>query len=296
MRTLHLNNILKIFLLFVVAILFAVNPAAAQRGKGGKPTTKGGKDGQLQIMQSLPEFFVNDNTLPDYLKAIYKRDATRLALRLINKEQRLSKQTIIVPEELVQAVYNALVAVRVSDYGAIDTIASKYYVRSFPIPNVESIILVFEHDAPWVEPLKQRIDTTANPSINAIIRQYNLVMTRMVYLDEERAGLVLQSREPINVPALAMKFFTDEGIGSIEEVLPYGDGNDIDIARTASGWELKYSVKFGNCVNQCQKFYDWKFSINEAGEVAYLGGSGHTIPPWIAPTAEAKKYPDVLKK
>lgn len=285
--------------LALIALIFfsSVDDATAQR-KGRRGKRGGGKKGELTILKNLPEFFVNDNLLPKYLKSIYKRDAARLALRLINKEQRISKQTIRVPEELVQAIYNALVAVRTSDYSVVDSIAGKYNVRSFPIPNVESIILVFEHDAPWVEPLKQRKDSTASVTINALIREYNLVMTRMVYLDEERAGLVLQSREPLNMPALMMKFFTSEGVGSIEEILPYGDGNDISINRTGDGWEITYSVKFGNCVNQCQKFHDWKFTVSESGEVAYLGGSGHTIPPWIdkGNNAQAKKYPDVLKK
>lgn len=282
---------LFVYLLVGVLMMGSTEDASAQRRKGGKK-----KSGTLTILEKLPDFFVNDNVLPKYLKHIYKKDAARLAIRLINKEQRLSQQTIIVPEELTQAIYNALVAVRVSDYGAIDTIATKYGVRSFPVPNVENLILVFEHDAAWVEPLKQRRDTTGNPSINQLIRQYNLVMTRMVYLDEERAGLVLQSMEPLNMPALAMKFFTEEGIGSIEEVLPYGDGNDINISRTGDGWELVYSVRFGNCVNQCQKYHDWKFSVSEGGEVSYIGSSGHTIPPWIGPNAQAKKYPDKLNK
>lgn len=284
----------KCLALIALVLLFSADDADAQRGKRGKRGKN--KSGELTILKNLPEFFVNDNLLPKYLKVIYKKDAARLALRLINKEQRISKQTIRVPEELVQAIYNALVAVRTSDYSAIDTISSKYNVRSFPIPNVESIILVFEHDAPWVEPLKQRQDTTGSVTINSLIREYNLVMTRMVYLDEERAGLVLQSREPLNMPALMMKFFTSEGVGSIEEILPYGDGNDINIVRTGDGWEIVYNVKFGNCVNQCQKFHEWKFTVSEGGEVAYIGGAGHTIPPWINANAQAKKYPDVLKK
>jgi hypothetical protein len=287
----------KYFALIALVFFSSIDHADAQRkGKRGKRGGKGKKAGELTILKNLPEFFVNDNTLPKYLKVIYKKDAARLALRLINKEQRISKQTVRVPEELVQAIYNALVAVRTSDYGAIDTIAGKYNVRSFPIPNVESIILVFEHDAPWVEPLKQRQDTTGSVTINSLIREYNLVMTRMVYLDEERAGLVLQSREPLNMPALMMKFFTSEGVGSIEEILPYGDGNDINILRSNDGWDITFSVRFGNCVNQCQKFHDWKFTVSEGGEVAYIGGGGHTIPPWINADAQAKKYPDVLKK
>lgn len=292
-RNILQSSITKCLALIALVVLMTAADADAQRrGRRG-----GGRDkGALEIMKDLPEFFVNDNLLPKYLKVIYKKDAARLALRLINKEQRISKQTVRVPDELVQAIYNALVAVRTSDYGAIDTIAAKYNVRSFPVPNVESIILVFEHDAPWVEPLKQRKDTTGSVSINNLIREYNLVMTRMVYLDEERAGLVLQSREPLNMPALMMKFFTSEGVGSIEEILPYGDGNDIGIERTKDGWDMVYSVKFGNCVNQCQKFHEWKFTVAEDGEVAYIGGSGHTIPPWISPSKQSAKYPDVLKR
>ncbi|WBM74805.1 hypothetical protein [Saprospira grandis] len=290
MRNLRLPKELKLFALIALLLVMIVDSADAQRRR-----KKGRNSGRLEIMENLPEFFVNDNRLPDYLKMVYRRDATRLALRLIDREQRMSKQTIIVPEELVQAIYNALVAVRLSDYGAIQDITSKYYVRTFPQPNVENIILLAEHDADWLEPLKRRADTTASPSINNIIRKYNLVMTNMVYLDEERAGLVLQSREFINMAALAMKFYTEEGIGSIEETLPYGDGNDISIERTKEGWDLVYSVKFGNCVNQCQKVHRWEFSIDEGGEVSYKGDKGHTIPPWLSPTAEAKKYPDVLK-
>lgn len=286
------SKALFVYLLAGILMIGSVQDASAQRRKRSPKK----KSGTLTILEKLPDFFINDNVLPKYLKHIYKRDATRLAIRLINKEQRLSQQTITVPADLAQAIYNALVAVRVSDYGAIDTIAIKYGVRSFPVPNVENIILVFEHDAAWVEPLKQRRDTTSSPSINQLIRQYNLVMTKMVYLDEERAGLVLNSMEPLNIPALTMKFFTEEGIGSIEEVLPYGDGNDIDITRTKEGWELTYSVRFGNCMNQCQKYHNWKFGVNEEGEVSYLGNSGHTIPPWIGPDAQAKRYPDKLSK
>jgi hypothetical protein len=291
-RNILQSGITKCLALMVLILLMTAADADAQRGRKGRNKGKG----ELEIMKDLPEFFVNDNLLPKYLKVIYKKDAARLALRLINKEQRISRQTVRVPDELVQAIYNALVAVRTSDYGAIDTIAAKYNVRSFPVPNVESIILVFEHDATWVAPLKQRKDTTGSVSINNLIREYNLVMTRMVYLDEERAGLVLQSREPLNMPALMMKFFTSEGVGSIEEILPYGDGNDINIERTKTGWEMVYSVKFGNCVNQCQKFHEWKFTVAEDGEVSYIGGSGHTIPPWISPSKQSAKYPDVIKR
>lgn len=277
------------FALLLLLLLFSdAQQAQAQFG--------GGRKGSLKIMKGLPTFFVNDNVLPDYLKKIYKQDATRLALRLINKEQRLSKQTIKVPDELVQAIYNALVAVRVSDYGAIDTIAKTYNVRTFPVPNVNFITLLAEHDAGWIQPLKRGSDSTGNVGINRVIRQHNLVMTKMVYLDEERLGLVLQSLDPINIPALARQFFIGLGIGSIEETLPFGDGNDIQITRVKDGWDIEYSVRFGGCLNQCKKRRDWYFHVTNGGQVEYKGTQGHTIPPWIEQSTAKVRRPDVLKR
>ena len=268
--------------------------AQSKKGKDGG----GGKDPAPKILKDLPSFFVNDNVMPPYLKQIYKVDATRLAIRLLTKEQRTSKQTVRVPEELVQSIYSALVAVRTSDYPVIDSIASMFYIRSFPVPNVEHITLMFEHDAAWIEPLKQRKDSTGSPSVNRLIREYNLVMTKMTYVDEERGGLTLQSRDPINIPALTLKFFTEEGVLAIEETQTFGDGNDINITRTKQGWEVVYSLRWGNCVNQCDKQHDWKFAVSESGEVTYLGSEGQAIPPWLAnkkPPQQAK-YPDKIKK
>ena len=248
------------------------------------------------ILDNLPTFFVDDSRLPNYLKKIYKRDAARMSLRLLNNELRVSKQTIQIPEELVQAIYNAMVAVRTSDYSSIDTITNQYYVRTFPVPNVEKIVLVAEHDASWLKPLKQRQDTTGDLQINNIIRENNLIISKLVHLDEERVALILQSRQPINIPALMMRFFTAQGIGSIEEVLPYGDGNDISIQRTQTGWDLVYSLKFGNCSLQCPKYRNWSYSIEEDGSVSYNGSSGHTITPWVTKGLEGNSYPDVLAK
>lgn len=280
---------MKNFTLFLMLIsLFVVNitNCAAQRPDKCKRCPSVTKD--------LPNFFVNDANFPKYLKAIYKQDATRLSIRLLNKEQRLSQQTVEVPEELVQAVYNALVAIRLSDYGAVDTISEKYYIRTFPVPNVESIILVADHDEPWLEPLKQRQRLTGSESINEIIKKYHLNITRMVYLDEERVGLLLQSPKPLNISALTLEFFTEKGLAAINEILPYGDGNDISINRTKKGWELTYTLGFGDCMHQCQKKYNWKFTISESGEVSYLGSQGHTIPPWINGGNMSKRFPDTF--
>lgn len=287
------TNISYLLIFFLAFGLIETNYAQVHKKKDRK--IRKNKKHKKSILDNLPSFFVDDSRLPKYLKRIYKRDAARVSIRLLNKELRVNRQTVQIPEELVQAIYNAMVAVRTSDYQSVDTVANQYYVRTFPVPNVEKIILVAEHDAPWIEPLKQRQDTTGNTYINNVIRAHDLFISKMVYMgDGERVGVVLQSRGPINVPALMMRFFMNGGVGSIEESLPYGDGNDIDVYRTKEGWNLEYSVKFGDCSFQCQKYHTWSYTVKEDGSVVYNGSSGHVIPPWLKKSRESKQYPDVL--
>lgn len=257
---------------------------------------KGRKNDEPSFTKNIPEFFINDEFIPKGLKRIYQRDASRLAQRIINKEVRLSAQNVEIHEELVKSIYNALVAIRVSDYSSIDTIAEKYNIRSFPRPNVNLLTLVFDHDAAWAKPIKQyRADTTASPALNFLIRKYNLQITKLVNLDDERSGLVLLARDPINISALARRFFVEEGIASIEEMLPWGDGNDIDAILSPDGWEINYSVRFGECLLECKSRYEWKFKVSNTGKVTFVGGGGQPIPPWIGAEKKRVEMPDKLK-
>ena len=83
--------------LALVATLLFPSIISAQKGR-----TKTAKD-ELTILKKLPDFFINDAFLPAKLKGVYRRDAARLAIRLIDKEQRASAQTVEIPEQLVQA-------------------------------------------------------------------------------------------------------------------------------------------------------------------------------------------------
>lgn len=273
--TTHIIKRLGIMALSLLVLLCATQDASAQRRRGND----GG--GELKILKDLPDFFINDGFMPNKLKSIYRKDAARIALRFVDKEQKATNQTVEIPEQLVNAVYNALVAVRVSDVPAVDTVATKLGLRTFSNPNTNTITLIFEHDADWAKPLKMRADSTARYSINKIMRKYSLMVSKVVSLDEDRSGLVLISKEPVNIQALSRKFFLEEGIGCIEEIQPFGDGNDITMELGTDGWTITYSCKFGKCLEKCDKHYDWKFKVSRGGQVTYLGSKGDVIPPWI---------------
>lgn len=271
----HIIKHISRLLLGLLVLLCLSQEASAQRRRGND----GG--GELKILKDLPDFFINDAFMPNKLKTIYRKDAARIALRFVDKEQKATNQTVEIPEQLVNAVYNALVAVRVSDVPAVDTVATKLGLRTFSNPNTNTITLIFEHDADWAKPLKMRADSTARYSINKIMRKYGLMVSKVVSLDEDRSGLVLISKEPVNIQALSRKFFLEEGIGCIEEIQPFGDGNDITMELGSDGWSITYSCKFGKCLEKCDKHYDWKFKVSRGGQVTYLGSKGDVIPPWI---------------
>lgn len=278
-----MNNFLsRALFLCVLLVAMLQENASAQRPAGRSTGTA-----DLQILKKIKsfDFFVNDEFLAPPLKKLYRRDAVRIALRLIDKEQRIAQQSVDVPEDLRKAIYNALVAVRLSELPQIDTIAVKYNIRTFQNPETDFITLIFEHDAEWAKPIKQfRSDTTANPSINALMRRYSLNITKLANLDDERAGLVLKAKEPINMAALARLFFLEQGIGSIEQMQTFGDGNDITMDLDAEGWIITYSVKFGDCLTTCKKKYEWKFRVSMGGKVTFMKGGGDVIPPWVGAT------------
>lgn len=278
--------------LFFSTLLFQLPEMEAQR-RGGRRTLP---NQELTILKDVPCWFVNDNSLSKAEKKRYKADATRLALRLINKKQQVAEQTVRVPDELVQQLYTVLVAVRTSEHTVLDTIVKRYKIHTFPTPELKQLVLVVPLSAVWLQPLLEGEDTTGHVAINALIKEYQLVKTRLTYLDEEHTGLVLQALEPLNMAALSLAFFKQAGVGSMTPTTLWGDGNDIALTRLKEGWEIVYQVRFGNCSEQCQKIHEWTFRVIEGGEVTYLGESGSTIPPWIMPARQAPRYPHTLQR
>jgi hypothetical protein len=99
------------------------------------------------------------------------------------------------------------------------------------------------------------------------------------------------------MPALQLAFFLQAGIASAGQLALYGDGEDIQIEQTNDrDFLVTYQLKFGSCKQACTKVHEWKFRVDAAGEVFYLGSSGHLIPPWINPPKYRRFYPQDLPR
>lgn len=280
-------NCTHYFVLFLVC-LYSVLPAQTGRRGAASPEPK--------ILRQLPDFIVSDLAFAPKLKALYQRDAARLSMRLLEKEGMVGKLPVELPEQLVKATYNALVAVRTSPLACVDTIGRLLYIRAFPDPNVTQLTLIFEHDAEWAKPLKQRADSTGRSSLNRMLRQYKMSLNRVVYLDEEHSGVIFLAKEPLNMAAFSRHLFTEEGIATIEDPHRVVEYDDIGLELDNEGWLVTYYCRFGKCLNKCESEYIWRFRVNRQGEVKLLSSAGDDIPVWRLNPDKKREVPDVLKR
>lgn len=275
------------FVLFSVCLCSLLSAQTGRRGTASP---------EPKILRQLPDFIVSDLAFAPKLKALYQRDAARLAMRLLEKEGLVGKMSVELPEQLVKATYNALVAVRMSPLACADTIGRLLYIRTFPDPNVNQLTLIFEHDAEWAKPLKQRADSTGRPSLNLMMRQYKMSLNRVVYLDEEHSGVIFLAKEPLNMAAFSRQLFTEEGIATVEDPHRVVEYDDIALELDNDGWLVTYYCRFGKCLNKCESEYVWRVRVTRQGDVKLLSSSGDNIPVWRLNPDKKRDVPDVLKR
>ena len=232
---------------------------------------------------SFPKVTFNENAdrLSNYKQKKYKKDATRLALRMISKDGNYSAIAPQLPEDMVESIYNALVAVHLSDLAKAKEVTKAHKLHTFPVPNVDRFFVMYRRDAPWATPLRLGDNETDNEQINSLCQQFGLVIENNVEWDEDHNSFHIRAKQSLNIAPIAQEFLTIQGIAKVDLLTPNGDGNDIEIKKIADGWELNYQVKFDGCISGCQKKHNWSFAINAAGEVKFIGESGDELPEWM---------------
>ncbi len=258
----------RLILLLVVSIILPLSGIMAH-GFGispidGDPIIKGKK---------------SVNEVPMRLTRKFKRDAARLALRLEASKEDLRYQNIVIPKSNVENIYEILTNIYVKNETAQSI--SKCNVHTFPNPSIDHLVIIFDREIEWAEPLLDGISETDSDEFNALLEDYDLIIDKHVQWDDENDAITLRSREPLNMSALANEFYNIEGVKSIDLGIPKIGGNDINIQRINEGWEVQYILRFGSYISGKGKVHIWTYNAMDDGNVHFVNESGDPVPEWM---------------
>ncbi|MEL6863831.1 MAG: hypothetical protein AAFP19_05400 [Bacteroidota bacterium] len=221
----------------------------------------------------------SQSTLPKRLLRKFRRDAARLALRLEAENEDLRYQNIVIPQGNMENIFDILTAIYQTDETAKSI--AKCNIHTFPNPSIDHLVLIFDRDAEWAAPLRDGISETNSREINSLLDEYDLIIEKHVQWNDTQDAITIRSKEPLNMAALANEFYNVEGVQSIDLGVPKMGGNDINIQRTASGWEVEYVLRFGSYISGKGKVHFWKYEVSDEGEVKFNTEGGDPVPEYM---------------
>ncbi len=219
---------------------------------------------------------IDDSRVPETLRAAYRDDAARLALRdLLGR----GYAEIAIPNGAVQLYYDALVLVHnATGLPARDSVVDIYRIHTFPLPTTRSLLLQLLPNEAWVQRLARRELPTGEPVVDDLLQRYSLSVGSVYTLSQGDVLVTLGPVEPLNIAALAPRFRGITGVRYSDPNGAWGDGSDIRGSVEASRVLLDYSVGYGDCPAGCINRRFYHFAVHSDGTVEYLGASGAPPP------------------
>lgn len=218
-------------------------------------------------------------SIPKKLTRKFKRDAARLALRIESKQEDLRYLNITIPRDNIESMYGILTSIYV-DNEVAKSIAD-CNVHTFPNPSIDHLVIIFDRDIDWAEPLREGISETDNDEINDLLDEYDLIIEKHIQWNDTKDAITIRSKEPLNMAALANEFYNIDGVSSIDLGVPEIGGNDINIERINNGWEVQYVLRFGSYISGKGKVHIWKFNAFDDGSVEMISEGGDPVPDWM---------------
>jgi len=243
-----------------------------------------GKTQGDMLSASLPSSIITFNkkagpSIPKKLTRKFRRDAARLVLRMESKKEDLRYQNVIIPKDNIEGIYNILTNIYEKDETA-KSIAD-CNVHTFPNPSIDHLVLIFDRDIEWAKPLQQGISETNSFEINELLDDYDLIIEKHIQWNENQDAIIIRSKEPLNMAALANDFYNVEGVSTIDLGIPDIGGNDINMKRISNGWEVEYVLRFGSYINGKGKIHIWKYNAMDNGSIKFVSEGGDPIPEWM---------------
>ena len=220
-----------------------------------------------------------EGEVPKRLERKFRRDAARLALRLEAEKEDLRYLSISIPQENVQMIFSMLSKIYLEDETAKSI--AKCNIHTFPNPSIDQFVIIYERDIEWAEPLLDGINETDSDEFNDLLDEYELIIDKHVSWNDTQDAITIRSKEPMNMAALSNEFYNIEGVEEIDFGIPKVVGNDIVLNRIATGWQIKYSLKFGAFGSGGGKEHVWTYEASDDGAIKFIEEEGEPIPSWM---------------
>ncbi len=232
---------------------------------------------ELAEWQNFGEIvFADDPFLPDERREQYLKDAEKLAVRYIYKND--STQTEI-PQGLIDLLYNGLIHIAISGNIKASEVTDEYKIHARMPYRPREILVFADSTAPWMDSWRNKITETGNPELDELLEQFNFSVTEFRELAHvlPTTMTTLRSDRPINGRAVGRLF---EKLDFIESAGPNGvtDGSDLRVTFFEDYLKYTFEYGFGDCMAGCINRHFWHFYVYPNGNVLFAGEKGAALP------------------
>lgn len=208
---------------------------------------------------------------------LYLNDAGELTMRYIIQEQLPEQDSTELPQEYLERIHKALVAVynATDSLSSADKVVNQYMIHALSFNSTNRMYMIIDPSYAWTQEWAAGNTLTGNPDIDNLINNHNLTLLGLNY-----SVAVLTSDNPTNMLALANEFQSIDGILSASPDSIFGDGNDIEMLDYSSDEiTLVYSLGWGDCPAGCTYRHYWEFKIDVNCAVTFEREFGHPL--WL---------------
>lgn len=227
-----------------------------------------------------------DCITPDSIIEKYKDDADRLALRKIARLHLTYEDSIEIPKIISDSFLNQLIAV----YNAVgiperDTVIDLLNIHTFPDLLMKTVVVAADSNLSWMQQLHNGVIPTGYQALDSIIEKYDLTIDtyNTWYNWFSWHSVYFKSQVNYNIPALASAFEKLPDVYFSEPHSVAGDGDDIEdnlifIVGENYGYDLFYSVGWGDCPAGCTGGRTWWFKTYDDCSVQFVDVYGSSLP------------------
>lgn len=237
------------------------------------------------IVIILSAHFSNGQTVPSSCTGSisvtnsYLKSAQRLTMRKFIEQNSTYMDSIHIPQNHVDTILNALIAVyNATGLAARDTVVTIYGITAQNYPTVDGIYVQVDTTADWSDSLDNGIIPTGNFYIDSLIDAHYLNLTNYYESSIHDYGIAsFVSDSSYNIFALADAFLAAPFVlGSGLNAFAM-DGNDISCIINPDHVEVTYSHGWGDCMSGCIDKRFWVFKVYYDCSVEFVGSYGDVI-------------------